>query len=153
MKSLEVTAPEGYEIDVVNSSIYKIVFRELKKDVIERVNSLEDAIKDLGEEHEDVKQLRLLYSVQGITRKIIAEQEIVIMVKALNEGWIPDFENGLWDKWFIWWKFESGKPRFDNVYIRNSYADSSSRLCTKSKELALHLAKIAEKQFVEYISY
>lgn len=151
MKSLEVTAPEGYEIDAVNSSIYKIVFKELKKDVLERINCVQDAIDDLGKDDEDVQQLKLLRTYDGISKKIIAEQELVVMFKACNEGWVGDLEDGSQPKYFIWWKKVNGETQFSFVYYFDSYAHASLRLCTKSTEIAKHLSKIGLKQFQEYI--
>lgn len=151
MKDLKITAPKSYEIDKENSTFEHIVFKELKKDVFERISSVEDAINDLGENDEDVQQLKLLVSCKGISPKIIAEQELVIMFKACNEGWVGDLEDNNQPKYFVWWKKVNGETRFNFVDFYSSRANTSLRLCAKSSKIAEHIAKIGLKQFQEYI--
>ena len=144
MKTLKIEAPKGYEIDKVNSTFENIVFKEIKKEVTERVKTLGDAIQELGENDYEVQQLRKLHSIDSLSTAIIAEQEIVIIVKALNEGWIANWNDSSEYKYFPW--FYLG----DN--FRCDYCDSwcarsgtSSRLCLKTS----NLAKYAGEQFTE----
>jgi len=153
MKNLKIEIPNGYEIDKEKSTFENIVFKESKKDIFSRIRGLQDAILELGENDEAVKQLRLLYSVQGLSRKIVAEQEIVVQCKALNEGWEPDFTNSSERKWFTYWDLRSGKPVVNYFGGYYSDCDFSARLCTKSEPLQRHLTKIAFNQFEEYIPY
>jgi hypothetical protein len=118
-----------------------------QKDIKERVKSIDDAIKVLGESDPDVIDYRKLFDA-GISDHIFANQSLVVITKALNEGWEPDWHNDEWDKWFNWFNMSSSSSgRFSFYYSVNRYSISTvgSRLCFKSKELAQYAAK----QFIE----
>ena len=86
-------------------------------------------------------------------KPLIAYYKIVIIAKALNEGWTPDWTNGKWDKYYPW--FEMGSPSgvgfsFNgcDAWYTNSFA--GSRLCFKSSELAEYAGKQFESLYKEY---
>ncbi len=151
-KSIKIEVPNGYEIDKENSSFENIIFKEVKKEITERVRSIADAIKELGEEDEAVMQLRLLESVKGLSSKIISEQKIVVFAKAINEGWIPDWNNGEFDKWFLWY-YLNEVPRVGYSYDWSSGSCTSSRLCYKTKSLAEHANKCVGSEYIKYLTY
>lgn len=113
-----------------------------KKDIKERVKTLDDAIALLGDNDEDVVDYKAMLS-SSMQSHIKANQELVIITKALNEGWIPDWDNGEWDKWFNWFyngSSSSGRFSFAGSDDRGSDSHCGSRLCFKSKELAQYTA-------------
>lgn len=73
----------------------------------------------------------------------LALAKLTIIIHALNDGWVPDWDNGLWDKWRPW--FWMNKPGFrfvGSLYAgTTANAGSGSRLCLKSKELSDHVGK------------
>lgn len=151
-KTLKIEVPKGYEIDQEKSTFENIVFKEVKKDIMERVKSVDDAIKELGETDEAVVQLRLLQGVVGLSPKIVSEQKIVVFAKAVNEGWIPDWDNGQWDKWVLWYYLDEA-PRFLDCNLWPSGSFTSARLCYKNKSLAEHASKCINKEYIEYLTY
>lgn len=74
---------------------------------------------------------------------IIALTKLQIIVRALNDGWTPDWNNGLWDKWIPWFWMNNPGFRFcDSNFSRAvAYSGAGSRLCLKSKELADYAGK------------
>lgn len=73
----------------------------------------------------------------------IALAKLTIIIRALNEGWTPDWNNGLWDKWRPWfWMndpgFRFGVSRFTSAHSRTG---GGSRLCLKSRELSDYVGK------------
>ena len=112
------------------------------KDIKERVKTLDDAIEILGEDDKDVIDYRRMQSM-GLQPHILGNQELIIITKALNEGWKADWHNGIWDKWFNYFNMSSsssGRFSFDDSVVRDSVSDCGSRLCFKSKELAQYAA-------------
>ena len=77
----------------------------------------------------------------------IAYQRLKVVVRALNEGWTPDWNNSNQYKWYPW--FYLDKPGFRVGGATYDYtgtgAASGSRLCFSSEELA----KYAANQFLD----
>ncbi|MCL1653836.1 hypothetical protein M2T28_14530 [Elizabethkingia miricola] len=152
MKNLEITQEAAVKAYSEASKNGKLLLENLfgKKvflvDIKERIKSIEDAINELGENDDEVIVLRAL-EVAGINNHILYTQWLVVITKALNEGWEPDWGNGQWDKWFNWFNMPSknGRFSFDSSDNLRSYSFCAARLCFKSKELAEHAAN----QFLE----
>ncbi len=128
------------------------------KDIKDRVKTLADAIDLLGAADEDVIDYHKMV-IAGVSEHILGNQQLIIIAKALNEGWVPDWSNGKWDKWFPWFWLNndsgsSSASRFSFCYSanRDSLSDCGSRLCFKSKELADYAASqfidIYQKTFI-----
>jgi signal-transduction protein with cAMP-binding, CBS, and nucleotidyltransferase domain len=117
------------------------------KNIKDRVKSIEDAIAELGEDDVEVIELRKLQD-SGITSHILKQQIMVVITKALNEGWIPDWSNSNETKYFPWFRMGSSSGSGFSFHVCDSwgtYSHVGSRLCFKSRELA----EYAGKQFTE----
>ncbi|QHC84945.1 hypothetical protein AS589_09270 [Empedobacter brevis] len=139
--------PDGYIIDSLNENKTVINLKEIPKDITERIKSVEDACNELGEDDEDVKALRVIENLD-IPKHIISQLQSIIIVKALNEGWIPDWSNSSQYKYFPWFDMENSSSGGFVCYGydgRGANAPVGSRLCLKSSELA----EYAGKQFKE----
>jgi len=84
---------------------------------------------------------------------MIDHAKLVIIAKAINGDWVPDWNNEKWDKYFPWFVMGSssgvGFSYFDCVYWL-AISVVGSRLCFESSEKA----KYAGTQFEElYKSY
>ena len=112
------------------------------------IRVIDDAVKELGDDDVEVIQY-LKLEAAGINGHILHTQMMCVITKALNEGWVPDWHNGNWDKWFNWFNMSSSSSgRFSFVYSDDrlrSISDCGSRLCFKSKDLAQYAAK----QFID----
>ena len=113
--------------------------RVFQKDITERVKSIEDAIRELGNNDVEVIQLNRMKSI-GLQNHIIGNQELIVIAKALNEGWQPDWQNDNEYKYFPWFDMDnsSSAGRFSFYVADNPYSFSSvgSRLCFNSRELS-----------------
>jgi len=106
---------------------------EQPKTIFERVNSFEDACRELGLNFE---------AIDDITNSV---QKLKIICKALNENWIADWSDIDSKKWCVLW--QPNKLIVDYSY-KNTHLPKS--LHVKSKELAEHLIKIAKKELLEF---
>ncbi|MCL1636278.1 hypothetical protein [Elizabethkingia bruuniana] len=148
MKNLEITQEAAVKAYSEASKNGKLLLENLfgKKvflvDIKERIKSIEDAINELGENDDEVIVLRAL-EVAGISNHILYTQWLVVITKALNEGWEPDWGNGQWDKWFNWFNMpsENGRFSFNDSDNLSSTSYCAARLCLKSKDLAEYAAK------------
>lgn len=141
--------------------------------VTDRVKTFNDAVEELGEEHEAVKAYRAVeWYLRNQMSDIKAYLQLRIITAALNEGWEPQFVRGEY-RWYGWYDLISkedyealsdeekgrcvGRSDYDAVAFgglvssdanyASSYsgANSSSRLAFKSEKLA----EYAAKQFIE----
>lgn len=115
----------------------KEVFKN--QDVRDRIKTFEDALAETGRpdipSFSDVPTDMIDY--------FIAQYKMSVIVEALNEGWIPDWNNSSEYKWRIWFKMSPSAFSFDFSSFDGGFsgAGGGSRLCFKSKELAIYCAK------------
>lgn len=141
--------------------------------VTDRVKTFNDAVEELGEEHEAVKAYRAVeWYLRDQMSDIKAYLQLRIITAALNEGWEPQFVRGEY-RWYGWYDLISkedyealsdeekgrvvgrandhagangGLVYSNAVYASSSSSsNSSSRLAFKSEKLA----EYAAKQFIE----
>lgn len=136
-KTLQIQIPEGFKIDNfdINSGVVK--FTPIPKNIIERVKSIDDAINELGETDVEVAELRKLENA-NITSHILYKQQVVVIAKALNEGWIADYTNTYQRKFEPRFYYDSSAGGFvyDVYGFRVTDTVVGSRLCFHSSELA-----------------
>lgn len=141
--------------------------------VTDRVKTFNDAVEELGEEHEAVKAYRAVeWYLRNQMSDIKAYLQLRIITAALNEGWEPQFVKGEY-RWYGWYDLiskedydalsdeekgrcvgrsvsyavASGGLVYSYAGSASSYSvtGSSSRLAFKSEKLA----EYAAKQFIE----
>ncbi len=141
--------------------------------VTDRVKTFNDAVEELGEEHEAVKAYRAVeWYLRDQMSDIKAYLQLRIITAALNEGWEPQFVKGEY-RWYGWYDLISkedyealsdeekgrcvgrsgsnanaggGLVSSNAGYASSgSYTGYSSRLAFKSEKLA----EYAAKQFIE----
>lgn len=109
------------------------------RDTWEDIKTVEDAITQLGEVDNEVRQLRLLQNIPNLERKILAGQELAVISKAMNGSWIADFDDHSQYKYYLWWYLgKNFRLSYSNVYC--SFSDFPARLCVKSNEIAQYSA-------------
>lgn len=122
--------------------------------ITKKIKSFEDACK-----HEciDPNNLPIVDMLPEKDRKsIIAYYKLTIVIRALNEGWQPDWSN--WDEWkyYNWFYIEEGVDvcssgfRYYGTYYTIASTSVGSRLCFKNKELAKYAAKQFKELYREY---
>lgn len=108
-------------------------------DIKNRVKIFEDALRITGDapvpSFSDVPEKDREY--------FIALYKMRVIVKALNEGWIPDWDNFFECKWRPWFVMSpSGFAFYISDYATGySYAGSGSGLCFRNRELSDYCAK------------
>lgn len=99
--------------------------------ITDKVKSFEDACKHLGLNPND---LPVVYMLPEKDRKsIIAFYKLTIIIRALNEGWEPDWSN--WDKWkyYNWFYVEKGGDQRSSGFRYNATGSDVTRACTVSR--------------------
>ena len=123
---------EKLEEEFGKDSFKKIHFTDIK--------TFEDACASLGLSTDNE-----LFSLSD-SPDIIAYKKLVIIVRAINQGWVPDWNDSAQKKWWPWFLLSSGFGFGDSTYYcAYTYAGAGSRLCFESKDKADYCAK----QFLE----
>ena len=137
MKTIIQINGKDVEITLTKEQVAKI--NKDNRTIQEKIQTPEDALKELGESDEDVIQYRKLQSIYGLAEYILNHQLAIIIIKALNEGWIGDWGNSNEYKYFIWWNMDKKALSYDRCDYWGSYSLTSARLCLKNKELCKYI--------------
>jgi len=106
---------------------------------------LNEAIYYLTEEDEEVLKLRKLEKIEGI-ENIIAEQKLVIIFRAKNDDWTPNWNDSNQYKFYPWF-YLGDNFRYRSYFAYCARSGVSSRLCVKSKEILIEL--MSEKEILD----
>lgn len=77
----------------------------------------------------------------------VAYRKLKVIARALNAGWVPNWNNSSQRKWAPWFYLDSPGFRFCGSYCSasNTHSTGGSRLCFETEELATY----AGKQFLD----
>lgn len=129
----------------LEAALYQLTTETAKPTgVRDRVKTFEDACRET-----DCYPENITVSGIGLDEKelkaLAAYQKLFVVAKALNEGWVPDWNNGNQYKYYPWFNMENGFAFVVYVFsYRRRISYVGSRLCFKSRELA----EYAGKQFI-----
>lgn len=173
-KKIEIEVPEGKTAEWVNGVLTLI--DEKPKDVTERIKTFQDALDELGADDELVKEYRVLGD--NARPDTACWLRLGIIVKALNEGWMPKFEkkeyryapyfylytqdeiNEMTDEEKSRVVYRSASDAYADGGI--AYADASddssypsadigSRLALRTRELAIYAGKQFAEEYAQLI--
>lgn len=113
--------------------------------ITDRVKTFEDACKVLHVDPNDVLPPRVGKVMEPDLCSVAAYTKLILIARALNEGWKPDWTNGNEYKYYPYFDMSSGSALAYGGYV-GWYSGScvGSRLCYKTRELA----EYAGKQFL-----
>lgn len=111
--------------------------------ITELVKSFEDARKLTG--RPDVPDFSNL--PPDMRKYFEAQYKMIVIAEALNEGWIPDWDNYNEYKYYPWFEMSPSSFAFGGSYyvLALARAGSGSRLKFRTRELA----EYAAKQFID----
>jgi hypothetical protein len=127
-----------------------------KKFDYKTIKTFEDACKKIGVDQSGYEALADVSSIPDEFRKsITAHNKLLIIYKAINNGWKPDYSN--WDqyKYYPWFKVLSSGFGFSLTYYLCDHTCTrvGSRLCTDTSEKALYIAKQFEALYQDYLLF
>ncbi len=109
------------------------------------IKTFEDACKELELDPSEV------FSCSD-TSDEIAYMKLKAVIRAINQGWIPDWNNSDEKKWWPYFNFSSGFGfSYADYNYDNTNTNVSSHLCFESEEKAVHAGKTFIKLFEEFI--
>ena len=146
LKIIDVAAIQAYNnTDKAGQKLLTDLFGKevFNQNITDRVKTFEDACEVLGLRPTDVLPL-IPNAFSREYEAITAHTKLLVIARALNEGWEPDWNNGNQVKYYPYFNMQNG-------FSLGSYGSGcqlsrvGSRLCFKSSSIALY----AGKQFLE----
>lgn len=122
----------------------------------DRINSFEDACRENGIEPEDV--LPYTDPQTPDEKSINAYAKLVQIIRAFNEGKIPDWKNSSQYKYYPWFWMDGRKSpsgsglSFDDFDFVVSYTCVASRLCLLEQRHVEIVAKKFEDIYIDYMT-
>jgi hypothetical protein len=156
MKTLKISEETARELYPTADEKLKKILEEsfgleffTPKNIMDRIKTMQDVYNELKLDafcHE-----RLL-TESGLSKDEKAYKRLKLIVKALNEGWVPDWDDSNQRKYFPWFNFGSGSG-FSSFAYDSWIADSGvgSRLCFRSAELAEYAGKQFTSIYKEFM--
>lgn len=117
-------------------------------DIKDKVTSYESACAILGRKVLSVDDFKQLFGKQA--EKQFAGHKIQIGIEAINEGWVPDFDNENQYKYYNW--FYNKKRGFDcSVRYYYGVSDLGSSFYIENREKAEVIAKVFKEDYILYL--
>lgn len=92
---------------------------------------------------------------EEFSKPIVAAYKLMIIFKAINNGWVPDWSDWSKYKYYPWYAVLSSGFGFSHSYYHCTYATTSvgSRLCTDTSDKAKFIAEQFKAEYQEYFLY
>lgn len=96
-----------------------------------------------------------LFLPREFGKAIAAIYRLMIVFKAVNDGWRPDWNDRNQPKWSPWfWVLPSGVGFSDSItYDDDEDADLGSRLCCETSAKLRYIMDTFEEEFKEFMLY
>ena len=111
------------------------------------VKTFEDACNKLGQST-DITMFNGL--IETLKTKFIAEYKLIIVIKALNEGWWPDFSNPNEYKYWNYFRIVNHAFSYYATTYTNANVSVPSALYLKNSELAQYCKEMFIDLYNEY---
>ncbi len=151
MNTLKINIPEGFKIKAFNDQTGEVSFEPVPKDIKERIKTFDDVLRYFNTTPQDFKD-----SISIIDEPDeVACIKLKLIAKALNEGWKPDWTNSNEYKYYPWFKMGSASGvgfSFDGCDYDHSGSALGSRLCYKSRELAIYAGKQFQDIYKQFLT-
>lgn len=119
--------------------------KELRK-IIEQPNNITDRLATLEEAKAILGIKDDCFSTNKHSKRALAFQNLCIVIEALNEGWVPDWEDQIQTKYYNYFRMKGGF----SYWRTNSYYTCTtvpSALYFKSEALAEYCVKQFEQLY------
>lgn len=157
MKTLQIDAEKAKNLYPSSSKEFKTMLEDsfgkefFSQKITDRIKTFEDACRALKLDSDDVS-VRVGTELGKDALSLKAYSKLIIIARALNEGWEPNWNNSNEYKYYPYFDMRSGAG-FSFVYYAG-WLDCStfgSRLCFKSEELAKYAGKQFESIYKDFL--
>jgi hypothetical protein len=120
-------------------------------DITKKIASYEDACKELGLNPENLPIVDAL--PEKDRNSIIAYHKLIVITRALNQGWEADFSNhNQWKYWNYFWVDTAGFVyAYTNTTATAATAIIGSRLCFEKYEIAQYARESFKSLYEQFL--
>ena len=117
------------------------------------IKTFEDACKKL--ELDPTKLPETSGILAEFAKPIIAAYKLMIIYKAINDGWKPDWSNSEQYKYYpYFWVLSSGFGFSDSDFsFGHTYTSVGSRLCTDTSQKAIYIGEQFAAEYKDYFLF
>lgn len=114
------------------------------------IKSFEDACAKEGIDPEKLPDVSMI--PEEFAKLIIAAYKLMVIFKAINNGWKPDWSNYNQLKYYPWVRVLASGFGFSHSYYDyvGTFTSVGSRLCTDSSEKAMYIAEQFKAEYKDY---
>ena len=119
------------------------------------IKSFENACVKLNLDPEALPDVSMI--PEEFQKAIINGYKLMIIYKAINDGWTPNWNDSSEWKYYPWFWVEASAAlssgfgfSVSHYYYAYTHTHVGSRLCTNSSEKALYIAKTFQQEYKEY---
>jgi hypothetical protein len=126
--------------------------KKLKFDY-KKIKTFEDACKKEKLNPEDLPDVSKI--PEEFRKPVMAGLKLMIVYKAINNGWKPDWGNFNQGKYYPWFKVLSSGFGFSaaHYYYGSTGATVGSRLCTDTSEKAIYIGSQFKAEYIDYFLF
>ena len=124
--------------------------KTFQPEIKERIKTFDDVLRENG-----VKRSVFENNIQDLTTDEVAYKMLKEIVKAFNEGWVPDWTDSTQYKYYAYFKMGSPSGGGFSCYDFGHWDAVSivgSRLCYKSADLAKHAGQLFENVYKDFLT-
>jgi hypothetical protein len=143
---IEIPIPKGHSASF-DERTGKITFTKKPQNVLERIKTIDDILADHG-----IDKRSFELQCDDLEEDEKAYRILKLLVKSLNEGWTPNWDDDSQYKYVPWFYMGGSSGfRYGGYGDWLSSANVGSRLCFKSRELAEYAAKQFTETYKKYM--
>jgi len=137
----------------MTTKIKKSTATAAKKFDYKKIKTFEDACKKLGIDPAKLPDLNGI--PEEFHKPIIAGYKLMIVYKAINNGWRPDWSNWNQYKYYPWFRVLSSGFGFSCANFGSACTATcvGSRLCTDTEDKALYIGTQFQDLYKDYFLY
>lgn len=125
-----------------------------KPKITDKVKTFADACKVLGIKQADAEFASMPKALTKEGKSLQAQAKLIIIARALNQGWVPDWNNSNQAKWYPWFTMGAGFGFSDTIYdVAYSHTTVGSRLYFETRDLAEYAGKQFKELYKEFLTY
>jgi len=117
------------------------------------IKTFEDACTKLALDPAQLPDVSMI--PEEFRKPIISVYKLILIFKAINNGWVPDWNDDSQYKYYPWYGvLSSGFGFSDSCYgYSNAISCVGSRLCTDTSEKAMYISEQFKAEYQEYFLY
>lgn len=122
------------------------------EEVRDRLKGYKSACEILNRKELTLEMFQVLFGDTKQAKKQFARHRIVTCIEAINQGWVPDFDNSNQYKYYVWmYGKKNGFSSCVLVYYYLGGTSSGSDMYCETRANAELIEKICREDYIEYL--